>query len=194
MEGFFWNSLLLHSFCVPHISQFNSSDYLFKEKLSPYVKSMPHQWTGLALHTLNLKQFGSKFWRDNRCTAWLQWFLMLLILIYLPGRLCHLFTANSLFAVTVITAGLVRPGWVLAATWVTGELDGNFRTMITSCWAWSVNINGLCRRRYCWVHTTRTQIHGKRKHREEKRRQDKRMKTALKPTRSKSSCSEKQMQ
>lgn len=67
----------------------------------------------------------------------------------LPGRLCHLFTANSLFAVTVITAGAARPGWVLAATWVTGELEGNFRTMITSCCAWSVNIKGLCRRRYC---------------------------------------------
>lgn len=70
---------------------------------------------------------------------------------YSPGRLCHLFTAKSLLAVTVMTAGVAKPGWVLAATWVTGELEGNFRTMMTSCWAWSVNIKGLCRRRYCWV-------------------------------------------
>lgn len=69
--------------------------------------------------------------------------------------MCHLFTANSLLAVTVITAGVTRPGWVLAATWVTGELDGNFRTMMTSCWAWSVNINGLCRRRHYWMGMTR---------------------------------------
>lgn len=60
-----------------------------------------------------------------------------------------MFTAKSLFAVTVMTAGVAKPGWVLAATWVTGELEGNFRTMMTSCWAWSVNINGLCRKRYC---------------------------------------------
>lgn len=110
--------------------------------------------------------------------------------MYLPGRLCHLLTAKSLLAVTVITAGVARPGWVLAATWVTGELDGNLRTMITSCWACSVNIKGLCRRRYCWVHTTRTQIHGKREHGEEKR-QDKRRKTELKPKRSDRSCSRK---
>lgn len=89
-----------------------------------------------------------------------------------------------------MTAGVARPGWVLAATWVTGELDGNLRTMITSCWACSVNIKGLCRRRYCWVHTTRTQIHGKREHGEEKR-QDKRRKIGLKHTRSDRSCSSK---
>lgn len=46
-------------------------------------------------------------------------------------------------------AGDVRPGWVLAATWVTGELDGNFSTMMTSCCICSVNISGVCRRRYC---------------------------------------------
>ena len=78
------------------------------------------------------------------------------VCLHLPGRLCHLFMANSRLAVTVITAGAASPGWVLAATWVTGELEGNFRTMITSCWAWSVNINGLCRRRYCWVGKTRS--------------------------------------
>ena len=78
------------------------------------------------------------------------------VCLHLPGRLCHLFMANSRLAVTVITAGVASPGWVLAATWVTGELEGNFRTMITSCWAWSVNINGLCRRRYCWVGKTRS--------------------------------------
>ena len=77
------------------------------------------------------------------------------VCLHLPGRLCHLFMANSRLAVTVITAGVASPGWVLAATCVTGELEGNFRTMITSCWAWSVNINGLCRRRYCWVGKTR---------------------------------------
>lgn len=46
-------------------------------------------------------------------------------------------------------AGDVRPGWVLAATWVTGEFEGNFSTMMTSCCIWSVNIMGVCRRRYC---------------------------------------------
>lgn len=47
----------------------------------------------------------------------------------------------------------VRPGWVLAATWVTGELEGNFSTMMTSCCICSVNIMGVCRRRYCSGHT-----------------------------------------
>ena len=60
-----------------------------------------------------------------------------------------MFTAKSLLAVTVMTAGVAKPGWVVAAPWVTGEVEGNFRTMMTSCWAWSVNIKGLCRRRYC---------------------------------------------
>lgn len=50
---------------------------------------------------------------------------------------------------TVMMAGAVSPDWVLAATWVTGELDGNFRTMITSCCICSVNMSGVCRRRYC---------------------------------------------
>lgn len=91
---------------------------------------------------------------------------------YLPGRLCHLFTANSLLAVTVITAGVAKPGCVLAATWVTGELEGNLRTMITSCWAWSVNINGLCRRRYYWVGMTRPKdINEKEKTKEDKKRE-----------------------
>lgn len=66
-----------------------------------------------------------------------------------PVRPCHLLTAKRRFAVTVMIAGDVRPGWVLAATWVTGELDGNFSTMITSCCICSVNISGVCRRRYC---------------------------------------------
>lgn len=180
--------------CYKHLvcytSYYNSSKYLSKKKLSPRVKSLLCQRTGFAFFTLNPQQFLSKFCQDKRSAAGWQGFLRLLAFMYLPGRLCHLFTAKSLFAVTVITAGVARPGWVLAATWVTGELDGNFRTMITSCWACSVNIKGLCRRRYCWVHTTRTQIHGKREHGEEKR-QDKRRKIGLKHTRSNRSCSRK---
>lgn len=66
-----------------------------------------------------------------------------------PVKPCHLLTAKRRLAVTVMMAGDVRPGWVLAATWVTGELDGNFNTMITSCCICSVNISGVCRRRYC---------------------------------------------
>lgn len=45
-------------------------------------------------------------------------------------------------------AAEARPGCVLAATYVTGELDGNFSTMMTSCCICSVNIIGVCRRRY----------------------------------------------
>lgn len=66
-----------------------------------------------------------------------------------PVRPCHLLTAKRRLAVTVMMAGDVRPAWVLAATCVTGELDGNFSTMITSCCICSVNIRGVCRRRYC---------------------------------------------
>ncbi len=66
-----------------------------------------------------------------------------------PVKPCHLLTEKRRLAVTVMMAGDVRPGCVLAVTWVTGELDGNFRTMITSCCICSVNIRGVCRRRYC---------------------------------------------
>ena len=69
-----------------------------------------------------------------------------------PVKPCHLLTAKRRLAVTVMMAGDVRPGWVLAATWVTGELDGNFSTMMTSCCICSVNISGVCRRRYCSGH------------------------------------------
>lgn len=51
----------------------------------------------------------------------------------LPTVLCQRLTANSLLQVTVTTAGMVRCGNVLAATCVTGEFDGNFSTMMTSC-------------------------------------------------------------
>ena len=68
---------------------------------------------------------------------------------FLPVSPYHLLTAKMRFAVTVMMAGDARPGWVLAAMWVTGELDGNFSTMITSCCICSVNISGVCRRRYC---------------------------------------------
>lgn len=183
-------NILFYKPLVCYISCCNSSDHLSKEKLSPHGKSLLCQWTGFVFSTLNPQQFCSKLWPDKRSAAGWQGFLRLPALMHLPGRLCHLLTAKSLLAVTVITAGVARPGWVLAATCVTGELDGNFRTMITSCWACSVNIKGLCRRRYCWVHTTRTQIHGKREHGEEKR-QDKRRKIELKTTRSDRSCSRK---
>ena len=66
-----------------------------------------------------------------------------------PVKPCHLLTAKRRLAVTVMMAGDVRPGWGLAATRVTGELDGNFSTMMTSCCICSVNISGVCRRRYC---------------------------------------------
>lgn len=66
-----------------------------------------------------------------------------------PVRPCHLLTAKRRLAVTVMMADEVRPCCVLAATWVTGEFDGNFNTMITSCCICSVNISGVCRRRYC---------------------------------------------
>lgn len=66
-----------------------------------------------------------------------------------PVSPCHLLTANRRLAVTVMMAGDVRAAWVLAAMWVTGEFDGNFSTIITSCCICSVNISGVCRRRYC---------------------------------------------
>lgn len=75
----------------------------------------------------------------------------------LPTVLCHLFTANSRLQVTVTTAGMVRWGSVLAATCVTGEFDGNLRTIITSCCIWSLNISGLCGRKHCWVERRREQ-------------------------------------
>lgn len=65
----------------------------------------------------------------------------------LPTVLFHRFTANRRLQVTVTTAGMVRWGRVFAATWVTGELDGNFKTMMTSCCSWSLNMRGLWRRR-----------------------------------------------
>lgn len=70
---------------------------------------------------------------------------------HIPTVLCHRFTANSLLQVTVTTAGMVRWGSVFAATWVTGEFDGNFSTMITSCCIWSLNMSGLCGRKHCWI-------------------------------------------
>lgn len=66
-----------------------------------------------------------------------------------PAKPCHLLTAKRRLAVTVMMAGTVKPVWVFAATWVTGELDGNFSTIMTSCCICSVNISGVCRRRYC---------------------------------------------
>lgn len=74
---------------------------------------------------------------------------MLIYRNHLPAKPCHLLTEKRRLAVTVMMAGDARPGWVLAATCVTGELDGNFSTMITSCCICSVNISGVCRRRYC---------------------------------------------
>lgn len=65
----------------------------------------------------------------------------------LPTVLFHRLTANRRLQVTVTTAGMVRWGRVFAATWVTGELDGNFKTMMTSCCSWSLNMRGLWRRR-----------------------------------------------
>lgn len=103
----------------------------------------------------------------NYSPFWLRLMFKHLGISYSPGRLCHLFTAKSLLAVTVMTAGVAKPGWVLAATWVTGEFEGNFRTMMTSCWAWSVNINGLCRRRYCWVDRQDPSKQGEDKERED---------------------------
>lgn len=61
---------------------------------------------------------------------------------------------------TVMMAAEVRPGCVLAATYVTGELDGNFSTMITSCCICSVNISGVCRRRYYFRGWTTRQRRG----------------------------------
>lgn len=83
-----------------------------------------------------------------------------------------------------MTAGVAKPGWVLAATWVTGELEGNFRTMMTSCWAWSVNIKGLCRRRYCWV--DRQNPSKQREDRERERIREKKRKIMLKQAASQS--------
>lgn len=68
--------------------------------------------------------------------------------LHSPTVLCHRLTANRRLQVTVTTAGMVRWGRVLAATWVTGELDGNFNTMMTSCCIWSLNIRGLCGRKH----------------------------------------------
>lgn len=76
---------------------------------------------------------------------------------HIPTVLCHLFTAKSRLQVTVTTAGMVRWGSVLAATCVTGELDGNLRTIITSCCIWSLNISGLCGRKHCWVERRKEQ-------------------------------------
>lgn len=71
--------------------------------------------------------------------------------LHSPTVLCHRLTANRRLQVTVTTAGMVRWGRVLAATCVTGELDGNFSTMMTSCCIWSLNIRGLCGRKHYWV-------------------------------------------
>lgn len=80
-----------------------------------------------------------------------------------PVKPCHLLTAKRRLAVTVMMAGTVKPGWVLAATWVTGELDGNFSTIMTSCCICSVNISGVCRRRYCSGPPDGTEATGHRK-------------------------------
>lgn len=43
----------------------------------------------------------------------------------------------------VVTAGLGTAGWVLAAMWMTGELDRNFMIIHTSSWTVE-NIIGVC--------------------------------------------------
>lgn len=65
-DGLESNLLLLQTFWVLRTLLHNSSYYFFKEKLSPHVKSMLCQSTGLALRTLNLKQFCSKFWNRQQ--------------------------------------------------------------------------------------------------------------------------------
>lgn len=65
-DGLESNILWLQTFFVLRILLHNSSGYFFKEKLRPHVKSMLCQWTGLALHSLNLKQFCSKFWNRQQ--------------------------------------------------------------------------------------------------------------------------------
>lgn len=67
-----------------------------------------------------------------------------------PTVLCQRLTANSRLHVTVTAAGMLRWGSVLAATWVTGELEGNLSTMMTSCCIWSLNISGLWGRKHWW--------------------------------------------
>lgn len=69
---------------------------------------------------------------------------------YSPTVLCQRLTANRRLQVTVTTAGIARCGSVLAATWVTGELEGNFNTMMTSCCICSLNMSGLCGRKHWW--------------------------------------------
>lgn len=67
-----------------------------------------------------------------------------------PTVLCQRLTANNRLHVTVTAAGMLRWGSVLAATWVTGELEGNLSTMMTSCCIWSLNISGLWGRKHWW--------------------------------------------
>lgn len=78
--------------------------------------------------------------------------------LHSPTVLCHRLTANRRLQVTVTTAGIVRWGRVLAATWVTGELEGNFNTIMTSCCIWSLNIRGLCGRKHYWVEERKDKV------------------------------------
>lgn len=49
----------------------------------------------------------------------------------------------------VVTAGLGTAGWVLAAMWMTGELDRNFIIIHTSSWTVE-NIIGVCNAIHSW--------------------------------------------
>lgn len=106
--------------------------------LGDTVNRLPNQCPSYCDETINQNEARALIFKDR-----------LIGVNVSPVKPCHLLTAKRRLAVTVMIAGDVRAGWVLATTCVTGELDGNFSTMITSCCICSVNISGVCRRRYC---------------------------------------------
>lgn len=99
-----------------------------------------------------VKVMNSKLKRNHLTTVnQKQWYLTISNQsLYSPTVLCQRLTANKRLQVTVTTAGIARWGNVLAATWVTGELEGNFSTMMTSCCICSLNMSGLCGRKHWW--------------------------------------------
>lgn len=154
--------LFIVSYIVPALTQPSFLYILVLYFLDPFIPK-PHFTEDIFTISKTMFSYSSiflRFWISRSPTSSNR--------SYSPTVLCQRLTANRRPQVTVTTAGIARCGSVLAATWVTGELEGNFSTMMTSCCICSLNMSGLCGRKHWW--RDRAWRRGEREHGEDKGR------------------------